>query len=77
MSAAPQLSCADEDRCSSAQAPAMATAQTGNMVITKGRKISLAECEARSNAWKTSYRTKEQDNKGHDNGNQPDISTHQ
>jgi hypothetical protein len=31
----------------------MATAQTGAMVITNGRIVSLAECESRSNAMKT------------------------
>lgn len=32
----------------------MATAQTGAIVITKGRMVSLAEFELRSKAWNTS-----------------------
>jgi hypothetical protein len=38
---------------SSAQAPAVATAQTGSMVMRKGRSVSLAECDVRSKAAKT------------------------
>jgi hypothetical protein len=34
-------------------AAATATAQTGAMVMTKGRIVSLFECETRSNARKT------------------------
>jgi len=34
-------------------AAAAATAQTGAIVITNGRMVSLAECESRSNAMKT------------------------
>ena len=41
---------------SSAQAPAIATAQTGSMVTREGRSVSLANCEVRSNA-ATSHRS--------------------
>ena len=34
-------------------AAATATAQTGAIVITNGRIVSLAECESRSNTMKT------------------------
>src|SRR5256714_9045379 len=40
-------------RRKTAAAPAMATAQTGAIVITNGRIVSLAECESRSNAANT------------------------
>ena len=55
---------------SRAIAPAIATAQTGAMVITNGRIVSLAECESRSKAMKTmtvpkSSRTKPAMSPGH------------
>jgi len=34
-------------------APAIATIQTGAIVMTNGRSVSLAECDCRSNARKT------------------------
>ena len=51
-------------------AAATATAQTGAMVITNGRIVSLAECESRSNTMKTMTvpsmrRTKPKINAGH------------